>query len=257
MRAIALTIAYDGSAYAGWQIQANANTVQAELERALRVMTKHPVRVAGASRTDAGVHAMGQVVVFQTTTAIPHAAFIPGLRSLLPPDIGVLSAREVALDFDPQRDALSKTYRYLIHCAAPPYPLLHQRVWHRWKGLDVPAMQQAARHMVGEHDFSALSASDDDQHSTVRRVIDCTVTPVLPGQLWPHYVSCEGTMIVYACQGNGFLKYMVRTIVGTLVEVGEGQRAPDDLPGLLASRDRTQAGPCAPAHGLYLCRVQF
>lgn len=256
-RTIALTIAYDGAAYAGWQLQVNANTVQAELERALATMTKTPTRVQGASRTDAGVHALGQVAVFRTAATIPIDAFVPGLKSLLPADISVLSAREVPAEFDPRHAATAKQYRYLIHCSAPPYALLSNKVWHRWKGLDTTAMHQAASHLVGEHDFSAFCASDDENHSKVRSITRCAVSVQSATELWPLYVSCAGDLVVIECHGNGFLKYMVRTIVGTLVEVGEGKRNPDGIPALLAACDRTRAGPCVPPDGLYLFCIEY
>ncbi len=256
-RSIALTIAYDGASYAGWQWQANANTVQAEVERALAAMTKSSVRVVGASRTDAGVHALGQVTVFRTTTAIPTAAFVPGLNALLPGDISVLAARDVSPDFDPRRAARSKHYRYLIHTAPTAYALLHLKVWHRWGTLDLPAMQEAAQGFVGEHDFSAVCASDDENHSRVRTVLSCRVTGVEPSELWPLYANCCGAMVVIDCVGNGFLKYMIRTMVGTLAEVGEGKRTAGSIAALLAERDRTRAGPCVPATGLYLCGIEY
>ncbi len=254
-RTIALTIAYDGAAFAGWQIQANANSVQAEITRALELITKHPIRLTGASRTDSGVHALGQVAVFETTTAIPTAAFIPGLNSILPPTITILASRETAA-FDPRR-AASKRYRYLLHCAPHPYALLYGKVWHRRGRLDSARMHQAAQAVIGEHDFSALSASDDANRSKVRTMFQCQVTRHDPTALWPLYDTCPGEMIRIECEGSGFLKYMVRTLVGTLVEVGQGIRPVDTMTALLASRDRTQAGPCAPAEGLYLCQVNF
>jgi tRNA pseudouridine38-40 synthase len=242
VRNLRLEIAYDGSAYAGWQIQTNAPTVQAAIEARLAQITQRPCRLRVAGRTDAGVHAAGQIANFLTESAIPLRGLLRGMNALLPPDIGILSVEEVALDFDSRRHNQGKRYRYSIWNQRAPSPALRARTYHLHRPLDVAAMAAAARHLVGSHDFSAFRAADCTCKTTQRTLYRCTV-------------SQEGALIAIVVEGTAFLKNMVRIIAGTLLAVGQGARGPESIPTLLASRDRTQAGVTLPPHGLCLERV--
>lgn len=244
MRTIKLTIEYDGTGYAGWQIQPNGLSVQEVLETALEKLTGENVRLRSSGRTDAGVHARGMVAAFQTEKTIPLRAFSDGLNSLLPPDIAVREAEETHPDFNPRRDATGKHYRYTILNSSRRSPLNRMFVWRLGCGLDLAAMRRAACHFLGEKDFAAFRASNCAAKTTVRRIDSLDV-------------SRNGDMIVIDVFGSGFLKNMVRIMVGTLVEVGRGAVAPEDIPGLIASGDRRKAGITAPPQGLCLVEVFY
>lgn len=242
MRNLRLTIAYDGSAYAGWQIQPNAPTVQGAIEERLRAMTQAPTRLRAAGRTDAGVHAEGQVANFLTESTIPQRGFQRGLNALLPPDLAILAVDEVPLEFDARRCNRGKHYRYAIWNQRTPSPTLRGRSLHLHRPLDLVAMAEAARHLVGTHDFAGFRAADCERLTTVRT-------------LYRVSVSGEGPLVTIDVEGTAFLRNMVRILAGTLLAVGQGDRAPDTIPALLAARDRTAAGVTLPAHGLTLVRV--
>ncbi len=242
MRNLRLTIAYDGGAYAGWQLQANAPTVQGAIEERLREMTRAHVRLRAAGRTDAGVHAEGQVASFLTESTIPLRGFQRGLNALLPADIAILSVEEAALDFDPRHGNLGKHYRYAIWNQRTPSPSLAGRSLHLHRALDLEAMARAARHLVGTHDFAGFRAADCERLTTVRTLYRLTI-------------GSEGALVTIDVEGTAFLRNMVRILAGTLLAVGQGDRDPDSIPALLASRDRTAAGVTLPAHGLTLVRV--
>jgi tRNA pseudouridine38-40 synthase len=243
-RHIKLTISYDGTDFSGWQRQANAPTIQQTIEEALAGMVHAPVILRGAGRTDAGVHAEGQVACFFTDAKIPVAGFVRGLNSVLPRSIGVLAGEEVDEAFDARRSARGKHYRYQVWNREERAPLVDRYAWHVHSRLDVAAMQAGAAHLVGEHDFSAFRAADCDRKDPVRVLhrVD---------------VSRTGDLVAFDLHGNGFLKNMVRVIVGTLYEVGRGQRKPENLAELLAGRDRTRAGRTAAARGLTMVRVFY
>jgi len=239
-----LTIEYDGSAYHGWQLQPNAPTVQGVLEAAVHQLSGETVRVVAAGRTDAGVHASGQVVSFSLQHPKPLATVVAALNALTPRDISIAAADIVADDFDPRRRARSRVYVYRIWNTRWPSPFWRRYSWHVAHGLEVAAMQTAALALVGEHDFSTFRAAGCDAEHPIRRVLRSEITPSEP-------------LVTYTIEATAFLRHMVRNIIGTLVEVGAGVRAAADLPRLLAARDRTLAGPTAPACGLCLTQVKY
>jgi len=241
-----LTIEYDGTAYQGWQLQPGGPTVQAALERALATALREPVRVRSAGRTDAGVHACGQVAAARVHAAPPDLARLQkSLNALLPDDVAV---REVALvddRFDPRRDARSRVYEYRIWNAAAPSPFWRRWAWHVPAGLDAAAMASAAACLVGEHDFATFrGAGGAPVRSTVRRVLESSVT-------------ASGALLVYRVEATAYLRQMVRSIVGTLVEIGRGGRPAAAMAEILTACDRTRAGATAPPHGLVLVAVRY
>jgi tRNA pseudouridine38-40 synthase len=256
MRTIKLTIAYDGTDFVGWQIQPNGESVQAALTRALREMTGSPDSIVGSGRTDAGVHALGQVASFTTDAGIPLEGFVKGLNSLLPPQVAVLSAEEAEEGFDAQRSARGKVYRYLILRSPHRVPHMVGRAWHLRETLDVGAMREAAGHLVGEHDFESFRASGCAAEHAVRRIDGIGISEEGEG---PDFlgVAGPGSIISLTFEGSGFVRHMIRNIVGTLVGVGRGDLAPKDVGRILESRQRKEAGVCAPASGLYLVRVIY
>ncbi len=244
MRNIKLIIEYDGTNYAGWQVQPNGLAVQQVLEKALARVIGAPVRLHSSGRTDAGVHARRMIATFRTETTIPLRAFSDGLNTFLPLDIAVQEAEEVPVDFNPRRDAKGKHYRYTILNAPRRLPLVRLHTWHVREKLDLDAMRRAASHLVGEHDFAAFRASGCAAETTVRRIDALEI-------------GREGDLINIDVTGSGFLRNMVRIIVGTLVEAGLGKRSPDTISSLLQAPDRGAAGMTAPAHGLCLVDVFY
>lgn len=242
-----LTVSYDGTDFVGWQRQRNGPSIQAELESALGQLFGHPVACRGAGRTDAGVHASGQVVTFRSDRELPDRALVFGTNTHLPDSIAVVAARIAPDDFDARFSASGKLYRYRIWNAPVRSPL-HQRThWHIMRDLDLGAMQDAASRLVGRHDFSAFRAADCERKTTVRLIRRLELLRPSDGQPIVH-LEVEAT---------AFLKNMVRILTGTLVEVGRGRMTAAQVEALLSSGDRTQAGPTAPAHGLELCRVDY
>jgi len=242
VRSVRLTIAFDGTGFSGFQRQQNARTVQGELEAALLRLTGEATRVRGSSRTDAGVHARELVVSFQTSRAYPLRAFHLGLNALLPPDVAVQSAAEAPEGFNARTASLGKTYSYLVWNTLSPNPLLRDRAWHLKKALDATAIRSALPDLVGAHDFAAFRAAACDAPTTDR-------------EIWHAAWEVDGPQHRFTVCGNAFLRNMVRIVVGTLVEIGQGRRPPDDLPRLFEVRDRTQAGETAPPQGLTLEHV--
>lgn len=250
MRHIKLTLQYDGTNYSGWQSQTNAPAIQDVVSGAVRKMVEEPVVLGGASRTDAGVHALGQVACFLTERDISCRGFLRGLNSFLPEDIRVVACEEVGLDFHPIGSAKSKTYEYLLETSEVPSPILRNRVWSVGPKINLDAMKRASQYLLGEHDFKSFQGADSDAKTTGRRVKTIEINPSplpLP----------QGERVSLQFSANGFLKYMVRNIVGTLVEVGLGRLQPEEVQKILAAKDRTQAGPTAPPQGLYLLHVQY
>jgi tRNA pseudouridine38-40 synthase len=241
-----LVVEYEGTAYQGWQIQPGGPTIQAVLEQALATALREPVRVRGAGRTDAGVHACGQVAAVPVTRVPDDLDRLrKSLNALTPDDVAI---RELAVAddaFDPRRHARSRVYEYRLLHAPSPSPFWRRFAWHFPHALDVEAMAAAAAALVGTHDCAAFCAADAEAvQSTVRRIVESTLRR-------------DGTLLVYRVEANAFLKHMVRNIVGTLVEVGRGERAPDAMADLIAGRDRTRAGATAPPHGLMLVAVRY
>jgi tRNA pseudouridine38-40 synthase len=245
LRTIRLVVEYDGTGLGGWQRQDNAPTVQQHLEEALAQMIGAEVPVVGASRTDAGVHALGQVACFRTTTTIPTEGFRLGLTRHLPDGIAVVAADEVPADFHPRFSATGKRYRYSVFTRSARSPLLARTSWHRSVALDLAAMRAAVPHIVGERDFSAFRAAGCAARTPLRRIDSIEVS-----EPSPHRVDIE-------VRGNAFLRNMVRILVGTLMQVAEGRMPPEQVAEILASGDRVQAGQTAPAHGLCLVEVFY
>ncbi len=246
MRTIRLIVEYDGSRYCGWQVQPNGPTVQAVLEEAVQAVTGAPARIRGASRTDSGVHACGQVAVFTTASDIPAGKFAPALTSRLPDDVAVRVSDEVGPDFDPRRAATRKCYVYRI-ANGPVRPVLDRlRVWFVKWPLDVGRMQAAAARFEGTHDFTSFSNQECNQPGADNtRTIDRFA------------VAREDERIVCAVEGRSFLYNMVRNLVGTLVDVGTGRFASADVDAMLEMRDRAAAGQGAPPQGLCLEWIRY
>ncbi len=245
MRNIRLILEYDGTRYHGWQRQKNALTIQEVVETALAKLTGEPVRLLGSGRTDAGVHAWGQVANFHTSSHIPLKAFYAGLNSFLPRDIVVLDAAEAPPDFHARKSARSKTYEYRILNRTAPSPLNRRYSWVVHEPLNLAAMAQAAAVLPGEHDFSAFRASGGSPGHAIRKV---------SAAAWQQE---EAGRLRFTITANGFLRGMVRSLVGTMVDIGRDKRPPEDLAGLLLSGERTAAGPTAPAQGLFLVEVVY
>jgi tRNA pseudouridine38-40 synthase len=258
-----LTLAYDGTAFAGWQHQASARTVQATLEEALLPYDGHRVVVTASGRTDAGAHAAGQVVSFSLQSTIAVDRLQRGLNATLPSDVRVVQAEEVAESFNARFDARGKTYRYWIWAGGVAPPFVQRYVWHLPTTLDVEAMGTGAAMLVGTHDFAAFQASGSDAQTTRREVRDSNVACIEAANaafgglcVLPRAVT-TGALVRYEITGNGFLRHMVRNIVGTLVDIGRGHRTPESMRDILLSRSRSQAGPTAPPAGLVLWSVHY
>lgn len=244
-----ITLAYDGTSYVGWQRQASGTSVQGLIEDALRELDGREVVLHGAGRTDAGVHALGQVASCALDRAIDAGVLLRALNARLPPDIRVVSAAEVASDFHARFRATAKTYRYRIYNALVMSPLERHYAWHVFGALDVEAMDAAARLVEGRHDFAAFRSSSGTTRTTVRTVTRSRVTRTA--------LSTGGDLILFEITGDGFLRHMVRAMAGTLVEIGRGRWPVEDMRAVLDSRDRGRAGPTAPGCGLFLVGVEY
>jgi tRNA pseudouridine38-40 synthase len=254
MKRYKLTIAYDGTAYNGWQRQPETPgvvTVQREIEKAAGTIVSHPVTVLGSSRTDTGVHAMGQIAAMNTDTALDSERLRKAINSRLPPDILIRSLEEASLDFD-VRTAKHKRYRYLIWAAQDRPVFYRHYVYHFYRPLDLTAMQSACTHFLGEHDFNAFKGHLDERENTVRTIFNCTIHKSRSTS-----PTDRAPLIIFAVEGNGFLYHMVRTMIGTILEVGTGHWKAERVGEIIASKDRQQAGPCAPAQGLHLQWIRF
>ncbi len=242
-----LVLEYDGARFVGWQVQREGRSVQGVLQGAIeKLCSVQPgsVRVTGAGRTDSGVHARGQVASLTAPRELPLKAWMAGLNALLPEDLACVRARVAPDGFDARRHARGKRYVYSIHNADIRTPLLRGRAWSVRRPLDLAAMRAALPGLLGKLDFAALRAADCSANTTVREVRSLQLKQ-------------EGALIALSLEATAFLKHMVRNIVGTLVEVGHGKREPASIAALLASRDRNQAGPTAPPHGLLLDEVFY
>ena len=239
-----LTLEYDGTRYHGWQLQQNAVTLQGTLEAVLLRLFSQPVRVRVAGRTDAGVHALGQVVSFTSDKVTDLHRLQRSLNALLPSDIVVTRIEEVPAAFNPRRDALSRTYLYRIWNHPWPSALWARYSWHVPFPLEGEAMNRAAALLVGDHDFSSFQGSDSVEHNPRRTVLRSTV-------------RCADDFLVYEVEARSFLRHMVRNIVGTLVDVGRGALRVEDFVQIVAARDRTRAGLNAPPQGLFLIEVKY
>ncbi len=244
MKRYKLTIAYDGTAYCGWQRQtAPTPTVQRAVELAAGTIVSHPVVVLGSSRTDTGVHAMGQVAAMNAETTLDVERFRRAINSRLPEDILIREMEEVPDDFDVRR-TVNKRYRYLIW-ADKDRPLFTRRYfYHFYRPLDLEKMQEACTHFVGTHDFEAFKGHLDKRENTTRTIFACGI-------------HRRGPLVIFAVEGSGFLYHMVRTMVGTVLNVGTGYWNAPHVADIIASRDRKMSGPCAPAVGLHLQWIRF
>ena len=245
-RRVKLTVAYDGTAYAGWQVQPNGTTIQEVMEGAFSRILQEPVRLRAAGRTDAGVHAREQVVDFADAGVRDLGTLIHGGNALLPPDIRILSASAVPETFDARRHATEKEYRYFLYLSPVDSPFLSRYAWHIEAPLDLEAMRAGLSHLVGEHDFSSFRGQGCNAISPVRTVLRAEVAKHdVPG------------LISVDVAGAGFLRHMVRNIVGTAVNAGKGKHSADHVGEILRTRDRSAAGVNAPPHGLFLWRVSY
>jgi tRNA pseudouridine38-40 synthase len=249
MRHFKLTIAYDGTDFHGWQIQSEKSTIQGEIVSVLRRVTQEQIQLHGAGRTDAGVHALGQVASFKTKSWLSAPEFQRALNALLPPSIRVVCAEEVGPDFHARWSAVGKIYRYRLYRGKVVPPTLWRYVLHYPFPLDEDAMRVAASRFVGPHDFAAFAAStgsedDDRERSTVREIYASELAR-----------SEDGEELVFTVRGRSFLRYMVRKMVGTLLEVGRGKMVPDDILRLYQIRDRSKSGPTVPPQGLCMVEV--
>lgn len=248
MRNCKLVLTYDGSDFAGWQVQPDARTIQGTLATAIGRLTGEKVLPQGSGRTDAGVHALAQVATFTTNSPIPTTNMLIALNDILPPAIRVLDVAEATPEFHARKSAQAKTYRYRIYRAPICPPFLARYVWHYPYPLDETAIQEAAQFVVGEHDFTTFAAVDPEidapENSKVRTIFSST---------WER----QQDEFVYMVRGSGFLHHMVRNLVGTFILVGKGTLKRDDVTRILAARNRSSAGATAPAQGLYLVGVEY
>lgn len=241
---VMMTVAYDGTNYCGFQVQQNGKTIEGELNRCLSELLHEDIKVIGASRTDSGVHALGNIVVFDTTARMPAEKFSYALNQRLPEDIRIQKACEVAADFHPRHCSSKKTYEYRIYNAEFPMPVKRLYAHFTYVPLDEKRMQQAAEYLLGEHDFQSFCAAGAVVETTVRTIYEAKVYR-------------EGNEIVIRITGNGFLYNMVRIIAGTLIEAGRGNIEPERMKEILEKCDRSFAGPTAPACGLTLYKYEF
>lgn len=243
-RRIRIDLEYHGARYAGWQWQDNAISIQQVAEEALEKLTGQKTRITASGRTDAGVHAILQPTHADVTTNIPDSQLLRGMNALLPEDVAAKSVSTVPKQWDARRSAVRKTYRYVILNRELPSVFGHGRQWHIRHHLDAEKMAKAAEHLLGERDFSSFRSSGCASTSPVRKISLAEVVR-------------DGEMITMTFTGSGFLKQMVRNMVGTLAEVGRGKLAPEAMKDILEARDRKAAGPCAPPEGLWLVDVEY
>lgn len=244
MRRIMLIVAYDGTNYHGWQLQPDVKTIEGVLNDVLSMLFNEEIRVIGASRTDTGVHALGNIAVFDTIARMPAEKVAYALNQRLPDDIRIQSSSEVPLDFHPRHQNSKKTYEYKIFNAEFPMPINRLYSYFTYAKLDVEKMRQTAEYLVGEHDFKSFCSVSAVVETTVRTIYDINVEK-------------SGDMITIRITGSGFLYNMVRIIAGTLMEAGRGKLKPEEMKYILQALDRTKAGPTAPACGLTLISYEF
>ena len=244
MQRIKCIISYDGSEFFGYQVQLSERTVQSEIERVLKQMHRRQVRVTASGRTDAGVHALGQVIHFDTDLKLPPDAWIRALNTMLPDDIAVHRAESVPMEFHARFGAFGKKYMYKIDLGKIRDPLKRNYAFHYPYALDIEKIREAARYLEGEHDFTSFSSARSEVKDKVRTIYGIDFIQ-------------QGTELTITYRGNGFLYNMVRILTGTLMEVGSGKREPHEMKEILLKKDRAAAGKTAPPQGLYLCEVYY
>ncbi len=250
MKRVKLIIAYDGTAYHGWQIQSNARTIEGVVTEALTSLLGTAPELIGASRTDAGVHALGNVAVFDTDAAMPAQKFAPALNQRLPEDIRVLSSEEVAPDFHPRHCESIKTYEYHIYNAKMSNPMKRLYSHFSYTPFDIELMREAANYLVGEHDFASFCAAGSTAETTIREITEIEIIETRDA-------FAASREIIIRVRGKGFLYNMVRIIAGTLMEVGCGKRTPESMEDVIKAVNRSAAGPTAPACGLTLVGIDY
>ena len=255
MRNLKLILAYDGADFAGWQVQPGRTTVQGALASAIGRLTGENVLPQGSGRTDAGVHALAQVASFATASVIPEENWMRALNDILPASIRVLEAANAAPEFHARKSARAKTYRYRIHRGTVCPPFLARYVWHYPYPLEESAMISAASVVVGEHDFTSFAAVDPErvERMAAEENVHTTNVRTIFSSNWTR----AGEELIYTVRGSGFLHHMVRNLVGTILLIGKGTLTLEDLQRILDARERTAAGPTAPASGLYLVGVEY
>ncbi|MFF2094528.1 tRNA pseudouridine(38-40) synthase TruA [Paenibacillus sp. NPDC058174] len=244
MRNLCATVSYEGTEFNGFQSQPYGRTVQQEIEKAIQALTGEDILILGSGRTDAGVHAQGQVFNFATESTIPAERWAIALNTRLPKDIVILEVHEVSLSFHSRRSAKRKTYRYTIDTGKFPNVFERRYAFHHPMRLQVEAMQEGLKHLIGEHDFTSFTSIHSTKPHHIRIVYDA-------------YFEQQGSMLHMYITGNGFLYNMVRVIMGTLLQVGQGKRQPADMKRILEGRSRALAGPTAMSHGLMLMNVEY
>lgn len=253
---IKLTLEYDGTHYHGWQKQKNLPTIQGTLERVISGIVKESTKVIGASRTDAGVHAIGQIVNFKSKLKLPESSWVKAINSILPDDIVVKQAEYVPLEFHARYSARKKVYQYMILSTPSPSPFLRNYAWHIRHPLNMASMIEASRHLIGTKDFSSFRASECSAKSPVRTLDRLEIRMIDTSTFL--FVKKEGLPIIsITFEAQSFLQHMVRNIVGTLKEVGEGKISPSHVEYILEQRDRRHAGPIAPSRGLFLVEIRY
>lgn len=244
MRNIKLTIEYEGTNYSGWQIQENAITIQEKLEEALEKITGEKVKLVGSGRTDAKVHALGQVANFLTKSSIPGEKYKYALKFLLPEDITIVDSQEVDLDFHARFDATKKTYKYLVYNGELPRAIYRNFSYHVPYPIDIDKMLYASRYFIGTHDFATFMAANSEVNSTIRTIYDITIVR-------------KNELVEFTIEGNSFLRNMVRIIVGTLLYVGFGKIDKEQISKIILDKKREGAGPTVPPQGLFLEKVFY
>ena len=255
MRNLKLILSYDGADFAGWQVQPDRTTVQSALASAIGRLTGENVMPQGSGRTDAGVHALAQVASFATASTIPPENWMRALNDILPPSIRVLEVAEAAPEFHARKSARAKTYRYRIHRGTICPPFLARYVWHYPYPLEESAMIAAAGVVIGEHDFTSFAAVDPErvERMAAEENLHTTNVRTIYSSIWRR----DGDELIYTVRGSGFLHHMVRNLVGTFLLLGRGTLTLENLRRILKARERTAAGPTAPASGLYLVEVEY